>query len=210
MTATASNERVRCRNQRCRSKLPVPTASEHKAFCTPYCYSQFYNWRCKVCENPIQRGRRRRVPDHCHDHRCRKAFRRYPEAFGYHPSGVCNLEQRSAHFTGLKSAHKSDRASASVQIAGPPIDPINLMIPRDPVFAARLARMHGQLLEKVRRGAEKKALLKPHHPPVNIVGGYRFPNSHEIDLNLAEPGKAEDHNFGDLSIPDFLRRPING
>jgi hypothetical protein len=127
-----------------------------------------------------------------------------------HPSGVCNLEQRSAHFTGLKSAHKSYRAPASVQIAGPPIDPINLMIPLDPVFAARLARMHGQLLEKVRRGAEEKALLKRHHPPVNIVGGYRFPNSHEIDLNFAKPVKAEDHNFGDLSIPDFLRRPING
>jgi hypothetical protein len=91
-----------------------------------------------------------------------------------------------------------------------PIDPINLMIPLDPVFAARLTRMHGQLLEKVRRGAEEKALLKRHHPPVNVVGGYRFPNAPEIDLSLAEPVKAEDHDFGDLSIPDFLRRPING
>jgi hypothetical protein len=123
---------------------------------------------------------------------------------------VCNLEQRSAHFTGLKSAHKSDRAPVWVQIAGPPIDPINLMIPLDPVFADRLARMHGQLLEKVRRAAEEKALLKRHHPPVNIVGGYRFPIAPEIELSLAEPVKAEDHDFGDLSVPDFLRRPING
>jgi hypothetical protein len=60
LMATMPGLRVRCRNQRCRSKLPVPTDNEHKAFCTPYCYSQFYNRRCKVCEHPIQRGRRRR------------------------------------------------------------------------------------------------------------------------------------------------------
>jgi hypothetical protein len=210
MTATASSERVRCRNQRCRSKLPVPTANEHKAFCTPYCYSQFYSWKCKVCENPIQKGRRRKVTDHCHDRRCRRDFRRYPDAFSYHRSHISNYGSRSAHFTGVKSALKSDRAPAWVQIAGPPIDPINLMIPLEPVFAARLGKMHCQLLEKVRHDAEEKALLKRHHPPVNIVGGYRFPIAPEIELSLADPVKAEDHDFGNLSIPDFLRRPING
>jgi hypothetical protein len=208
MTATASSERVRCRNQRCRSKLPIPTDNQHKAFCTPFCYGQFYRWKCKVCENPIQKGRRRKVPDHCHDRRCRRHFRRYSETYRYPTSPVVNLGSRSADFTGLKSAHKSDRAWA--QIVGPPIDPINLMIPFEPVFAARLARMHGQLLEKVRRAAEEKTLLKRHHPPVNVVGGYCFPNAPEIELSLADPVKAEDHNFGDLSIPDFLRRPING
>ena len=35
MTAKASSERVRCRNQRCRSKLPIPTANEHKALAAP-------------------------------------------------------------------------------------------------------------------------------------------------------------------------------
>jgi hypothetical protein len=210
MTAMASSERHRCRNLRCRSKLPIPTDNQHKTFCTPYCYRLFYNWRCKVCENPIRRGRRRRVPDHCHDRRCRRDFRRYPDAFSYPRSQIGDYGSRSAHFIGVKSALKSDRAPAWVQIAGPSIDPINLMIPLEPVFAARLGKMHGQLLEKVRHDAEEKALLKRHHPPVNIVGGYRFPIAPEIDLNLAEPVKAEDHDFGDLSIPDFLRRPING
>jgi hypothetical protein len=84
------------------------------------------------------------------------------------------------------------------------------MIPLEPVFAARLGKMHGQLLEKVRHDAEEKALLKRHHPPVNIVGGYRFSIAPEIELSLADPVKAEDHDFGNLSIPDFLRRPING
>jgi hypothetical protein len=87
----------------------------------------------------------------------------------------------------LKVPTKATEPPAWVQIAGPPIDPINLMIPLDPAFAARLARMHGQLLEKVRRGAEEKALLKRHHPPVNVVGGYRFRNAPEIELSLAEP-----------------------
>jgi hypothetical protein len=197
--------RVRCRNQRCRSKLPVPTDNEHKAFCTPYCYSQFYNWRCKVCEHPIQRGRRRKAPDHCHDRRCRGDLRRYSEAYRYPTSPVAILGSGSAHFTGVKSAQEGD---PWVQIAGPSIDPINLMIPLEPAFAARLARMRG--LEKVRRAAEEKALLKRHHPPVNVVGGYCFPNAPEIELSLADPLKAEDDDFGDLRIPDFLRRPING
>jgi hypothetical protein len=35
LMATMPGLRVRCRNQRCRSKLPVPTDNEHKAFCTP-------------------------------------------------------------------------------------------------------------------------------------------------------------------------------
>jgi hypothetical protein len=117
------------------------------------------------------------------------------------------LGSGSAHFTGVKSAQDGD---PWVQIAGPPIDPINLMIPLDTVFAARLGKMHGQLLEKVRHDAEEKALLKRHHPPVNIVGGYRFSIAPEIELSLADPVKAEDHDFGNLSIPDFLRRPING
>ena len=91
--------RVRCRNQRCRCKLPIPTENDHKAFCTPYCYNQFYQWRCKVCEKPILKGRRRKQPDHCHSVGCRKNFRTYPEAFGYPYSQTVKQDQRSAHFT---------------------------------------------------------------------------------------------------------------
>jgi hypothetical protein len=61
-----NTQRVRCRNQRCRTKLPLPTDNEHKAFCSPYCFNQFYHWKCRVCEKPILRGRRRKMPEHCH------------------------------------------------------------------------------------------------------------------------------------------------
>jgi hypothetical protein len=91
--------RVRCRNLRCQLGLPIPTENDHKAFCTPYCYDQFYKWRCKVCEDPILKGKRRKSPDHCHKKRCRKDFRRYQEAFSY-PRPTCNYDPKSAHFTG--------------------------------------------------------------------------------------------------------------
>ena len=97
--ARNNGERFLCRNQRCRSKLPIPTENDHKAFCSQYCYEQFYQWRCKVCEEPILKGRRRKSPDHCHAERCRKDFRRYPEAFSYPYSQTVKQDQKSAHFT---------------------------------------------------------------------------------------------------------------
>jgi hypothetical protein len=101
--APNNGERIRCRNQRCRCKLAHPTDNHHKAFCSRYCFEQFYYWRCRVCEEPIKKGRRRKQPHHCHDHRCRKEFRRYPEAYSY-THRDCNYGSENAHFTGVKSA----------------------------------------------------------------------------------------------------------
>jgi hypothetical protein len=104
--------RVRCRNQRCRSKLPIPTDNEHKAFCTPYCYNQFYHWRSS----------RQKMPKHCHARDCRLAFKRFPESYLFPKEASlpaeCDLGPRSAHFTGLKSAHNDP---AYRIIAGPPL-----------------------------------------------------------------------------------------
>jgi hypothetical protein len=56
-------------------------------------------------------------------------------------------------------------------------------------------------------------LIGPHDPPVNIVGGYRFPGALQIDLNPASiPTPADPAALfaaaipADLSIPEFLRR----
>lgn len=121
-TTTAPEVRQRCRNQRCRSKLPVPTDNHRKAFCSRYCYDQFYNWRCRVCETPIQKGRRRRQPDTCIDHHCRKEFRHYPDAFSYPSSQTFNYDERSAHFTGPKSAIEATFRGYRI-IAGPACSP---------------------------------------------------------------------------------------
>ena len=47
--------------------------------------------------------------------------------------------------------------------------------------------------EKSRRLAQAyaQALLQPHHPPVNILGGYKFPNAPDVKLREEkEPGFA--------------------
>jgi hypothetical protein len=45
------------------------------------------------------------------------------------------------------------------------------------VAAARIDRLN----RKYSRGGNT-TLIKRHHPPVNIVGGYRFPDAPNIDL----------------------------
>ena len=130
--------RSRCRNINCKSKLPVPTDNHHKAFCTPYCYNQFYSWKCKVCEEPILKGKHRKQPDHCHRRDCRLDFKRFPETFLYPKraetgglSQTCDYGSRSAHFTGVKSALKDRianlRAPATARIiAGPALSEFSL------------------------------------------------------------------------------------
>jgi hypothetical protein len=151
LTKAPSALRQRCRNQKCRSKLAIPTDNDHHAFCSKYCFDQFYAWRCKVCENPILKGSRRKRPDHCHDHRCRKEFRTYPDAFSYPHSQIFNYGSRSAHFTGAESAIKGERAYQVV--AGPPLSDFALWAatlpdpkPRKPTdISWRLDRQPGDL-----------------------------------------------------------------
>jgi hypothetical protein len=55
-----------------------------------------------------------------------------------------------------------------------------------------------------------KALIQPHHPPVNIFGGYKFPNTPDVKLREeAKPGfslTALPKPDGNLDIPDYLKR----
>jgi hypothetical protein len=61
------------------------------------------------------------------------------------------------------------------------------------------------------------ALIQCHHAPVNIVGGFKFPDAPEIEIApignvsspmsvpaLADVGSRDDP----LAIPEFLRRPM--
>jgi hypothetical protein len=58
--------------------------------------------------------------------------------------------------------------------------------------------------------AEEKCLIERHDPPVNIVGGYKFPGAPAADLNpsVAKPVSAPlPTSINDsLDIPNFLRR----
>jgi hypothetical protein len=62
--------RHRCRNPRCRLKLPVPVENKHRAFCSRGCHEQFYRARCLVCErditeDPMTGKKRRRRHQYC-------------------------------------------------------------------------------------------------------------------------------------------------
>jgi hypothetical protein len=74
-----NGERVRCRNLRCRCKLASPTDNQHKAFCSQYCYDQFYRWKCVVCEKNLPReGRPRKL---CRGRKCRLDYRTFRPAY---------------------------------------------------------------------------------------------------------------------------------
>ena len=78
------------------------------------------------------------------------------------------------------------------------------------------ARNRAALREHFRKLADQ-CLIQPHHPPVNVLGGYRFPDAPIVDLS---PLPVDDRPIpsdwkpcvpsvavaDDLSIPDFLRR----
>jgi hypothetical protein len=100
-------------------------------------------------------------------------------------------DSRSADKSDLKIGQKADRPFHIV--AGPTLSPISLRLatlPLDPELAARLERAHRPHVEaraKAKRTAERKALIKRRTPPVNVLGGYQFPNAPQIDLRPTEP-----------------------
>jgi hypothetical protein len=213
---TLGDLRHYCRNPRCRSKLPEPTSTTRDAFCARGCYLGFYRTRCAVCEKSFERKNEREKL--CGRRKCRAAFKRdrahyLGSRYGIAPDVV--EPSRSVHFTGVKTRLIPDRAWRI--IAGPAVPEINLRIPLDSATADRTARTN--------RGywaGGTKAALQPHHPPINVVGGYKFPDAPEIDLNPTSPAPviepsapapiaSADRDLSipaDLSIPNFMRRTL--
>jgi hypothetical protein len=122
---------------------------------------------------------------------------------------------RSAHFTGFKIGQKADRPFR--QVAGPELSPTALRLaalPLDPELAARLKRVNdiSEDLKRRRQASARKAIIKRHHPPVNVLGGYAFPRAPVIDLSpISDPGTVRSKwkptsKDAAPSIPDFLVR----
>jgi hypothetical protein len=105
--------RKRCRNPRCRQKLPRPTDNDHHAFCCRGCHARFYFNRCRVCEAPLRDKRGGRL--YCRPpNKCRAEAQKWPHVYELRsapvPQAVCTpSESRSAHSTGLKIGIKADR-----------------------------------------------------------------------------------------------------
>ncbi|WP_394568792.1 hypothetical protein [Bradyrhizobium sp. 31Argb] len=178
--------RTRCRNPRCAGKLKIPAANPRDAFCCASCEVAFYGVRCRVCESLFTpKTKRRQV---CWRDKCRYAFKRDPERFAlrceppsYPGSPIAHNAKKNSTTSKLKTAAKSGRGWHVV--AGPEVHPINLAD-----FPANAAARQ--------TGRRCPVLITRHAPPVNIVGGYRFPGAPKVDLSLgtiadARPPKEE-------------------
>ena len=119
-TEAAEITRKRCRNPRCRMKLPAPTDNEHHAFCTRGCYEGFYRSRCRVCEADLRKTGKRgdanrrfcRPPN-----RCAAEAQKWPEKYAFgmlplSPPVQRGNNVRNAHFTASETAFTGERPSA--------------------------------------------------------------------------------------------------
>jgi hypothetical protein len=196
---------IYCRNQKCRTKLKKPVSNRREAFCSRGCHTSFYLKRCLVCEDPLQR--RNKTQKVCRKSRCRNAWRAKAGFGRYCPSNSVSLASKTPNFIGSKRAPKPDLAWR--QIAGPKLSRSQLQCAL--VGAQEVAAENHQ---KNRAGWSKhnaQALLQPHHPPVNILGGYKFPDAPDVKLREEkEPGFAltasSTKSDDNLDIPDFLKR----
>jgi hypothetical protein len=111
-------------------------------------------------------------------------------------------------------------------IAGPPLNPSQLhcatipdgqTVDRVPTWQGgeyeRIENRNKAMLRKRFREQVAGCLIQPHHPPVNVLGGYRFPGAPGIDLkpvpeqqSVAPKSPTPTFDSDALEIPEFLRR----
>jgi hypothetical protein len=116
------------------------------------------------------------------------------------------LASKTTDFIGPKPPLKPDRAWR--QIAGPKLSRSQLQCA---LVGAKEAVEKADQKNRVHwRRHNAKALIQPHHPPVNILGGYKFSNAPDVKLREEEKPRfsqpactKQDTN---LDIPDFLKR----
>jgi hypothetical protein len=134
-----------------------------------------------------------------------KTLKAYRMLGRYHSSSAAVDASRNPIKPGTFSPLKSDRGWR--QVAGHSVDVRLAAIGADDAVkqAHRINRRHWVK-------ASNGALIQKHHAPVNIVGGYRFPNAPQIELTTGtglhsdwSPPLAPT-NGDQLDISDFLAR----
>jgi len=127
------------------------------------------------------------------------------------------LASKTLDFIGSKPPLKPDRAWR--QIAGPKLSPSQLhcaTVPDGPNGQweggkyRRIEDRNRALLKAHFREQAAKCLIQPHHPPVNILGGYKFPDAPDVKLREEKKPRFSSTAFpkpdANLDIPDFLKR----
>jgi hypothetical protein len=184
---TLHHPRHRCRNPRCACELRSPADNPRNAFCCRGCFASYYRSQCIVCERAYDRARE---DQHTGRRRCKGEFRRHRLRFlgrWGHGANSALSTPGSPIKPGLKT--RTDRGRAWRQITGPALSATALRlatIPLEPELVARLERAHAGHVEdrrKAKRQAQLKALIKRCHPPINLLGGYAFPDAPIADLS---------------------------
>ena len=202
--AKGSNNRGFCRHRKCRTKLKAPASNPREAFCARGCHTSFYLKRCLVCEGPLRR--RNKTQRVCRKARCRSAWRARAGFGRYSPSAGVSSTSKTPDFIDSKAPLNPDRAWR--QIAGPKLSPSQLHCAL--VGAKEAVTEARQKNRPYWRKHNATALIQRHHPPVNILGGYKFPNAQDLTLpeeviprsSLSACPKPD----ANLDIPDFLKR----
>ena len=146
------------------------------AFCSRGCHTSFYLKRCLVCEGPLHR--RNKTQRVCRKARCRSAWRARAGFGRYSPSRSVSSPAKTSDFIDSKPALKPDRAWR--RIAGPKLSPSRLHCAQ--VGAKEAVAEAYQKNRPYWRKHSAKALIQRHYPPVNVLGGYKFPNAPNAKL----------------------------
>jgi hypothetical protein len=137
--------------------LPAPTENLRRAFCTRTCHARFYRSRCLVCEDEMQRKQENQRFKSGHG-TCKAEYRRFPHVYDWPKASkpvempACSSDAqhplRSAHSTGLKSAHNGDRPKAHClrewRWGGDPENGDHSLYDRDGLTIARIVLVGGR------------------------------------------------------------------
>ena len=158
----------RCRNLRCKTWLEEPVENRRSAFCCASCELGFYRIHCRVCERELGDAKRNSRRELCGRRHCRNQFRSFRSQFFsvWYPSAICASKEEKRR---TKSTPKTT-------------------IKSDPGFAVganydcEILRANFRVNAKFWNAA---ARIQPHHPPVNILGGYKFPAAPDLGTPAA-------------------------
>lgn len=115
MTEFKLETRKRCRNPKCRSKLPEPVSNDREAFCCVGCYRAFYRHHCVICEEEFER--KNEAQKVCRTRKCVNAFRQLKKdnsALGrYFPRSTSSAPSEMPINQGSAVAIADDRTAVS-------------------------------------------------------------------------------------------------
>jgi hypothetical protein len=200
--------RKKCRNPKCRMKLPATVANSREAFCARGCHTSFYRTHCRVCEDPIKQ------PDRggrliCKKAACRNAWKAGSGFGRYHIAPSAKSSSETPTKPGIAEPHKAKRTWLIV--AGPKLSSNQL----------RVATIRDGGEQQRIEAKNRAALMACKHAEIEANGEFSESDCREIvsldgvlcfASRFREALNKRSHLVppqpDDLSIPTFLdRRP---